>query len=203
RMLWVVWLMPASENWFSKWAEQLPVDCIFTVSRGPWPARRAEPVRVPMGMESWVSDIWLSRWSTSSVMADWRRLNSAMLLCNAVIRPLLSFCRVMSLSYWISPLSMASLTAATTRRLTELDTRVAARSPSRVRRRDRTTIVSTTSTQARTAQAARARWPRVMGARGRRHLRIAHPPFKGGYAANAFPYSPGPALTRAGPEPSP
>ena len=40
----VVWLMPAWENWFSKRAEQLPVDCIRTDRPGPRPARKAEPL---------------------------------------------------------------------------------------------------------------------------------------------------------------
>ena len=128
------------------------MDCILTVRLGPRPTSRAEPVRVPTGMLRSMSDIWSRRVSTSWVMADWRRLNSAMLLCSAVTWPVSSFSREIRLLYWISPPSTASLTAAVTSWPTRFVTRVTARFPSRARRWDVPTSVSVISSTDRKKQ---------------------------------------------------
>ena len=48
----LVWLIPADSNWFSNRADEDPTDSIRTEIRGPRPASRGEPVRLPTGMDN-------------------------------------------------------------------------------------------------------------------------------------------------------
>lgn len=45
-------LIPADSNWFSNRADEDPTDSIRTEIRGPRPASRGEPVRLPTGMDN-------------------------------------------------------------------------------------------------------------------------------------------------------
>lgn len=90
--------MPADVNAFSKCALDEPTDCIRTRISGPRPAKNGEPSSVPTGTESSFVVTSESFSSTSSMMADCKRLNSAMLLLTAVIFPSLSFSKEMSWS---------------------------------------------------------------------------------------------------------
>ena len=93
---------------------------------------------------------------------------------------------VISRSYWTSPLWTASSTAATTSRLTILDTRVTARFPSRLRRwimptADRVVSITAAKKQIRAAL--------CRPDRGVRYLRrIAHH-LTAGYAPRLFQYA--------------
>ena len=79
-MRWLVWLMPAEVNSFSNQADEVPTDSIRTEMRGPRPASNAEPVRLPMGMLSYLADTCPTRVKIKSRMSVCRRLQAAILL---------------------------------------------------------------------------------------------------------------------------